>query len=128
MRFFSGTATYTQSFQAPAAWFGSKGRLLLDLGVVRDIADVSLNGQKLGILWKPPYEVDVTGALRPGGNRLEIRVTNEWTNRQAGDRQLPDEKKILAPVLAFGRGPEVPLPAGLIGPVTLVSAPTQRRR
>jgi hypothetical protein len=122
VKFFSGTATYTQSFQAPAAWFRAEARLRIDLGTVRDVAEVLLNGRKLGILWKPPYEVDVSGALKPGTNRLEIRVTNEWTNRQVGDQKLPVERRILAPIGAFGPGPDSPLPAGLFGPVTIVSA------
>ena len=126
VRFFSGTATYTKSFQAPAAWLRSNARLLLDLGTVRDLAEVSLNGRTLGILWRPPYEADVTGVLKPGANRLEIRVTNQWTNRQAGDRGLPAERRILSPIAALGGGPREPLPAGLIGPVTLVSVAERR--
>jgi hypothetical protein len=107
--------------KASTAWFRSKARLLLDLGTVNDLAEVSLNGQELGVLWKPPYEVDVSGALKPGTNRLEIRVTNQWTNRQFGDRERPAERKILTPVRVFFGEPAGPSPSGLIGPVTLVS-------
>ena len=54
------------------------------------IAEVRLNGQDLGILWKPPFRLNATGALKPGTNRIEVRVTNLWPNRMIGDEQLPD--------------------------------------
>ena len=55
------------------------------------MADVTLNGKPLGILWKPPFRVDVTGALKAGDNTLELRVVNLWINRQIGDEQLPED-------------------------------------
>jgi hypothetical protein len=110
--------------QAPKSWFKTGARLLLDLGTVQDLAEVSVNGKAIGLLWKPPYRVDVTGTLKPGENRLEIKVTNQWTNRLIGDRSAPPEKKVLA---AGGAAPggvgaiNQALPAsGLIGPVTLL--------
>jgi hypothetical protein len=90
VKYFSGTATYTRSLQAPRAWFRPGAKILLDLGEVGDLAEVTVNGKSLGTLWKPPYAVDVTSALRAGANQLEIRVTNEWTNRIAGDRVAPE--------------------------------------
>ena len=51
----------------------------------------------MGMVWAPPYRVDVTQALHPGTNKLEIAVTNEWTNRQIGDALLPADQKILTP-------------------------------
>lgn len=60
-----------------------------DLGSARDVLEVTVNRQSLGTLWKPPYQVDVTSALKSGENQLEIKVTNEWTNRQIGDRAAP---------------------------------------
>jgi hypothetical protein len=97
---------------------------VLDLGVVKDIAQVSINGRPPAVLWKPPYRADVTGLLKAGANRLEIKVTNQWTNRQIGDLQLPPEKKVLtSPPGMMGRfgGPNAPAESGLIGPVTLIS-------
>jgi hypothetical protein len=120
VKFFSGTATYTTSLQAPKAWFRPGTRLLLDLGSVRDLAEVTVNGRSLAILWKPPYEADVTGALKPGTNEVQVKVTNEWTNRLAGDRLAPAERRILAPLRTFGEPPG-PSPSGLIGPVRVVS-------
>ena len=128
VRFFSGTATYRIAFEAPRSWFGAQARLLLDLGAVRDLAEVTLNGQRLSILWKPPYELNVTGVLRPGTNRLEVQVTNQWTNRQLGDRSLPPEQKILTPIRSFFPDPAEPPPSGLLGPVTLVALPTAAPR
>lgn len=126
VKFFSGTATYTTTARIPASAFGKGRRLLLDLGKVGDLAEISVNGRALGLLWKAPYRIDVTDALQPGENRFEIRVTNQWTNRIAGDRDLPDEKKILGvppptgPGGRFGGGAGMPLPlSGLLGPVTL---------
>ena len=58
---------------------------------MREIAEVTLNGKTLGVLWKPPFQVDVRGALRPGANELEVRVTNLWPNRMIGDEQYPDD-------------------------------------
>ena len=86
VKYFSGTATYTKTLAEPDSWVRPGARILLDLGAVKDLAQVSVNGHALGILWKPPYRVDVTDALKMGTNQLEIQVTNEWTNRQIGDR------------------------------------------
>ena len=124
VKYFSGTATYTARIQARRDWFRPGDQLLLDLGTVRDLAELSVNGKALGILWKPPYQVDVTGALKLGPNQLEIRVTNEWTNRQIGDQSLAPEKKILKPsgVLRSGfGGPPTVTESGLIGPVKILS-------
>ncbi len=91
VRYFSGTATYRTAFTVPAGFGGKDRRLRLDLGRVEVMAQVNLNGRELGILWKPPFEVDVTEALRPGTNRLEIQVVNLWVNRLIGDEFLPED-------------------------------------
>jgi hypothetical protein len=131
VKFFSGTATYSKTIQAPREWFKAGTGLFLDLGRVGDMAEVFVNGRKLGLLWKTPWQIDVTGALKPGDNVLEIKVTNQWTNRLAGDRELPADKKILGdpgPVFGgVGNRPPPPLPeSGLLGPVTLLSRPVNR--
>ena len=91
VRYFSGTATYRRTLDIPAEWLGQGRELHLDLGRVQVIAEVRLNGQKLGIVWKAPYRVNVTSAARPGKNELEIEVTNLWPNRLIGDEQLPED-------------------------------------
>jgi hypothetical protein len=128
VKYFSGTSIYTKTIQAPQNWFQARAKILFDLGMVRDIAEVSLNGNVLGTLWKPPYQVDVTDTLKPGENQLEIKVTNEWTNRIIGDRTAPPNKKVLSASgsMRGGFGGNVPpAESGLIGPVTVVSLLTQ---
>ncbi len=123
VKYFSGTGSYTKALQAPQTWFVKGSRLVLDLGNVGDIAEVSVNGANLGILWKPPYQIDVTGALKAGDNQLEIKVTNEWINRIAGDAALPAGQRILSGGAGRGGfgGPPTARPSGLIGPVTVIS-------
>ena len=82
----------------------------LSLGDVRDLAEVFVNGQPLGVVWKPPYRVDASSALHAGVNRIEVRVTNEWTNRILGDRAAPPDERVLTGVQA-GFGPR-PAAAG----------------
>jgi len=86
---FSGTAAYTATFARPALRPGS--RAWLDLGDVRNIARVSLNGRNLGVVWKQPFRIDVTDALRVGDNALEICVANDWFNALIGDERFPDD-------------------------------------
>jgi len=145
IRYFSGTAVYTLVFDGPDRSAAAAYRWRLDLGDVRVIARVRLNGQDLGVLWKPPFEVDVTGVLRPGPNRLAVDVTNLWPNRLIGDQHLPEDCKrtprgnlVEWPRwLLEGRSSptgrhtfttwrlwsadDPPLPSGLLGPVRLVA-------
>jgi hypothetical protein len=96
VRYFSGSATYRHSFSyhPPAESDKSlKPVIYLDLGKVAVMARVILNGKDLGILWRPPYQADITGAVAEGKNELEIRVVNLWINRMIGDEQLPEDSK-----------------------------------
>jgi len=130
VKYFSGTATYTKTVQVARRWFRQGEKILLNLGTVNDLAEVSVNGQALGILWKSPYQVDVTGALKPGANQLEIRVTNEWTNRLIGDRSAPPDKRVLTGSLPAAGGfgaPQTLGNSGLLGPVTFVSVASGSR-
>ncbi len=121
VKYYSGTATYTKTFTLTENELPSDASILLDLGKVRDLAEVFVNGQRIDLLWKVPYRTDITQALVPGENRLEVRVTNQWTNRIEGDRSLPDDEKILSGS-GFSFGPPQARPlaeSGLIGPVVL---------
>jgi hypothetical protein len=89
VKYFSGTAVYRKSIDIPARWHGPDRRIVLDLGRVEVIAEVSVNGKKVATLWKPPFELDVTDVLQPGTNQLEISVTNLWPNRLIGDERYP---------------------------------------
>ncbi len=124
IKYFSGTATYAKTFRAAKVWREPAARIMLDLGTVRDIAEISINGQPAAALWKPPYRAEITGFLKTGENRLEIKITNQWTNRQIGDQSLDPGNRILAPSPARpGRyGPPPTLTdSGLLGPVKLIS-------
>jgi hypothetical protein len=123
VRFFSGTVTYSRNLEAQSGWRRDDARTVLDLGAVGDIAEVMLNGEALGVLWKPPWVVDITDALRTGRNALEIRVTNQWTNRIVGDRSVPAADRVLSDGAGSGGfgGPPTSLPAsGLLGPVRVL--------
>jgi hypothetical protein len=91
VKHFSGTATYSRTINVPRRMPGKSRRLYLDLGNVQVMAQVKLNGKDLGILWRTPYRVDVTDAVRAGNNTLEIKVTNLWVNRMIGDESLPED-------------------------------------
>ena len=91
IKYFSGTATYRKGFSFQSSV--PSHRFYLDLGKVEVMAEVKLNGKDLGILWKPPYRVDVTDALKPGENTLEVKVVNLWINRLIGDEQLPEDSE-----------------------------------
>jgi hypothetical protein len=120
VKYFSGTATYTKAIQAPADWFKSGEKLWLDLGDVKNLAQVSVNGSPYGILWKPPFRVDVTSALKPGANTLEIKVTNLWVNRLIGDEQPSVTKRCTYTAMQFYKADSPLLSSGLLGPVLLV--------
>lgn len=121
VKFFGGTATYSKTLTADKTWFKPGERLLLDLGDVKDLAEVTLNGKPLGTLWKAPYRVDATGVLKPGKNELVVKVTNQWSNRIVGDRSLPADKKILSGSgFSFGGGGNALKESGLLGPVTVL--------
>jgi hypothetical protein len=91
VRYFSGTAVYKKEWVISGDQLRPGRELWLDLGAVKNFAEVTLNGQSLGVLWKPPFRVNATAAARPGANRLEVKVTNLWPNRLIGDEQLPPD-------------------------------------
>lgn len=91
VKYFSGAATYSKTFEVPPALIARDRRLELDLGQVAVMAEVMLNGKPLGTLWKAPFILDVTDAVRPGDNLLQVTVVNLWINRQIGDEQLAED-------------------------------------
>jgi hypothetical protein len=96
VKYFSGSAVYRKVFgyaSMPPAELAGKARIYLDLGKVAVMAEVKLNGKNLGILWKAPYRVDVTDAIKSGENVLETKVVNLWVNRLIGDEQLPEDSE-----------------------------------
>ncbi|MBN2327392.1 MAG: hypothetical protein JXR73_09570 [Candidatus Omnitrophica bacterium] len=125
VKYFSGIASYHNHFEIPLDYFAADHRLYLDLGAVRDIADVSLNGQGIGILWKPPFCIDVTSAAQPGVNRLIVEIANQWSNRMVGDALSSSGPKYTSSNITYSimwQRPwkETPLQdSGLLGPVRL---------
>src|SRR5262249_16809563 len=119
----------------------------LDLGKVKNFAEVSINGKRVDTLWKAPFRREVTGLVRPGRNTLTVRVTNLWPNRLIGDEQQPDEvawngdaiaswpqwlvdnkprpksSRVTFTTWRFWRKDSPLLESGLLGPVTLYAVP-----
>ncbi|MCM2374758.1 glycosyl hydrolase [Aporhodopirellula aestuarii] len=133
VKYYSGAATYRTSFELASI----ESDIVLDLGQVEVIANVTLNGKAIGMLWKPPFQIDVTQDAKAGSNTLEIEVTNLWVNRLIGDERFPRWEYPWPPWLIGGKPMPVDtprktfvvhlhwkqsdhlLPSGLLGPVTL---------
>lgn len=86
---FSGTASYKKTFELANDYLQPNKRLELDLGSVAVMAEVIINGEKVGVLWKPPFRIKIDNFVKPGQNTLEVKVTNLWVNRLIGDENLP---------------------------------------
>jgi hypothetical protein len=117
---FSGAAAYKKALQAPAAWFNAGAQIWPDLGAVANIAEVAVNGKPVDAVWRRPFRVNLTGALRAGANTLEIKVTNVWVNRLIGDQQ-PGAARFAFSANQPYRADSPLLPSGLLGPVKVVS-------
>ena len=117
VRDYSGSATYTKDFEISALRPGEE--IMLDLGKVAVLASVKLNGRDFGVVWKEPYALEVTGALRPGKNSLEVRVVNTWVNRLIADSALPPDKRLTWTTNNPYQPGDPLLPSGLLGPVFL---------
>jgi len=120
VKYFSGTAVYTRTIDVPADFASQGTRLWIDLGDVKNLAEVSVNGTSLGVAWKRPFRLDATGALKAGANNLEVKVTNLWVNRMIGDRQPNATTKYTFTAPVFYKANSPLLPSGLIGPVRIV--------
>lgn len=118
IKYFSGTATYQNTFKLPKLVKG--GSYEIDLGDVKNIAEVLVNGKNVGTAWKKPFKLNITEGVKTGVNTIEIRVTNLWVNRLIGDAQPDVKTKITFTTMPFYRGQEPLLPSGLLGPVTVV--------
>ena len=138
IRYYSGRATYRKTFEF-ASPIPPPAALFLDLGVVKNVARLRLNGRDLGVIWTAPWQVEITGTLKSGANALEIEVANLWPNRLIGDAALPAEKRFTVTnvrtydTMASGTfgctncaqrkrtGQAAPLlPSGLLGPVRIL--------
>jgi hypothetical protein len=118
IKYYSGTAFYHNSFTIPNLAKGTN--YILDLGLARAIAKVKINSVDVGGAWTPPYQLDITRALKPGTNTIEVKVVNTWVNRLIGDSKLPaGQRKVTAIVMPnIGKGV---VSSGLLGPVKVLT-------
>jgi len=121
IRYFSGTATYHVTIHLDNEQLATGHELWLDLGDVREIAQIRINGVKSNPLWMKPYTERVDQLMRPGDNQVDVEVTNFWPNRIIGDLQPGNEHRYTSTnIRAFSSSSPL-LPSGLLGPVTLRS-------
>ncbi len=122
VRYFSGTATYKTTLKLTAAELAAARTGVstwLDLGDVREVAAVRVNGQAADTLWKQPWATRVDSLLHAGDNSIEVDVTNLWPNRLIGDAQDPAAKHYTWTNITYYKKDSALLPSGLLGPVTL---------
>jgi hypothetical protein len=120
VKYFSGIGTYTKAIDVPAGWLKNRAHVWIDLGDVKNLAEIAVNGKPLGIVWHTPYRVDATPALKPGTNEISIKVTNAWVNRLIGDEQPNATRITFADDKPYKANSPL-LPSGLLGPVSLNS-------
>lgn len=119
IRHYSGTAVYQTTFDAPAGW--KRGQTLqIDLGCVKEVAEVFVNGVKAGTAWTTPFAV-TAGNVKGKGNELEIRVTNLWPNRLIYDASLPEKERLTRTNMSPYKPNDPLLPSGLLGPVHITT-------
>jgi hypothetical protein len=122
IKFYSGTATYEKTFaMSDSALRTPHSALWLDLGDVRELAEVKVNGQSCGIVWTPPFRVDITGAVKPGENKVEIDVVNFWPNRVIGDAGLPADRRLTQTNIRNLKANTPLMESGLLGPVRILA-------
>ncbi len=121
IKYFSGTATYTNTINVLRNTIDKGSQVWLDLGDVRNLAEVVVNGKSLGVVWKKPYRVDVINVLKAGENKLEIKVVNLWVNRLIGDAQAGVTNKITYTAMPFYKANAPLQPSGMLGPVKIVA-------
>lgn len=119
IKYFSGEATYKNSIDIPADAIGN--RLELDLGNVGVMAEVTVNGQNVGLYWKAPFVIDITDAAVAGKNDVQVKVTNLWVNRLIGDSRPDMKEKVTWSQYPMYRPTSPMSPSGLMGPVRLIS-------
>jgi alpha-L-rhamnosidase/F5/8 type C domain len=117
-KYFSGTASYQNTFKINQ--LDKKSSYEIDLGDVKNVAEVIVNGKNMGIAWKKPFKLDITDALKKGDNTIDIKVTNLWVNRLIGDAQPDVKEKTTFTTMPFYQADAPLLPSGLMGPVVIL--------
>jgi hypothetical protein len=118
IRYYSGTAVYKKLVNLKAV--SSNQKVFLNLGTLTAMAKVKVNGKEVGGVWTAPWQVDISMAVKPGDNDLEISVVNNWMNRLIGDQKLPEtDRPTWSPIIPYKA--DSPLqPSGLFGPVRIL--------
>ena len=120
VKYFSGTAVYKTTVAIDSTLLARGAGIFIDLGSVKNIADISVNGAPAGVLWKAPFRTgDIRPLLKEGDNEIEVKVTNVWRNRMIGDVQ-PGEKNPVTAIRRFYKASDPLLPSGLLGPVRMI--------
>ncbi|MCW5555857.1 MAG: hypothetical protein KIS67_27335 [Verrucomicrobiae bacterium] len=128
IKYYSGIATYRTRFDLPdGKAVGPESRIHLDLGGVQVMARVRVNGTDCGVTWTAPWRVDISRAVKPKGNELEIEVANLWPNRMIGDAASPGQPFSQTTYRPYKAGDPL-LPSGLLGPVRLMQAENLEER
>lgn len=129
IKYYSGKGTYSKMIMVEDDRIDEQQKVYLDLGEVKEIAEVYVNGKSAGIIWKPPFRAEITELVKPGDNELKIEVLNLWINRLTGDKELPEYEKFTKTNIRSDGGSWLENytewhvePAGLIGPVRLLSS------
>lgn len=91
IKYYSGIAIYRKEFMIPQTISGEKSSVYIDLGEVKNMARVKINGKEAGILWTNPWKLDISSLVKKGTNLVEIEVANLWVNRLVGDELLPND-------------------------------------
>ena len=143
IKYYSGSALYTKAFNIDADKLSKANEAILDLGNVNISAELTVNGNYVGIKWMKPYKFDIYEYLKAGENTIELNITNEWTNRLIGDQRFPDTsghslksrrmpdwyinnepmpetQRLTFDIGQFYSSEDSLLPAGLRGPVCLI--------
>jgi len=119
IKYFSGIGNYRKTIDIPAEWLTDGKQVWLDLGEVENLAEIAVNGQSLGVVWKKPFVIDLSNAVKVGENELEIKVVNLWVNRLIGDVQPEVENKLTFTTNSSYQADSPLLKSGLLGPVRI---------
>jgi hypothetical protein len=121
LKYYSGSALYKKTFElSPEDLNGN--RLIIDLGNVKEMASVKINGHALQVIWSAPFRFDLTPYLKVGINDLKVEVVNMWVNRLIGDGKLPDNERVTRTNINKFDAPDAEKylrVSGLMGPVSL---------
>jgi hypothetical protein len=120
IKYYSGKAVYRKSFVLTAKSAKANRKYFLDLGQVKNLARIQLNGQDLGVVWCAPWRMDITGAITSGTNQLEVEVANLWPNRLIGDLMAPAGQQLTWTTRNPFKKESSLLPSGLLGPVSIL--------